>query len=119
LLLNSDTLVAGALSHLTYKTLLLLRFKVTNQSKASNNACNGLLKQEGDFHSRHLSSVCYKKNSTVEKLDYLGSRFSLSGKQDTSLKNGTSGHPELQSQHMKIKQIQIAENNTNEEIKLS
>jgi hypothetical protein len=29
------------------------------------------------------------KNSTVEKWDYLASSFSLSGKRDTSLKNGT------------------------------
>jgi hypothetical protein len=34
----------GFLSQLTHKTLLLLRFKLTNQGKADDNTCNGLLK---------------------------------------------------------------------------
>jgi hypothetical protein len=42
----------------THNPLLLLRFKFTNQSKADNNKRNGLLKQEGDFRSRHLSFNC-------------------------------------------------------------
>jgi hypothetical protein len=60
----------------TQRTLLLLRFKFTNQSKVNNNTYNGLLQQEGDFHSRYLSSNCCLhaimknlyviKNSTVE-----------------------------------------------------
>jgi hypothetical protein len=79
--------------------LLLLRFKFTDQSKADKNTCNGLLKEESDFHSRRLSPNCclhaimknlyhLQKNSIVEKREYLGSRFFLVGKRGTSLKNG-------------------------------
>jgi hypothetical protein len=49
-------------------------------------------------------SVCYKKNSTIEKRDYLASRFFLVGKRDTSLKNGTSGHPASKVTEFFIKQ---------------
>jgi hypothetical protein len=83
----------------TQNALLLHRFEFTNQSKADNNTFNGLLKWEGDFHSRHLSSDCclraimknlYQLLKTAQLKNWtISSRFFLLGKRDTSLKKGT------------------------------
>jgi hypothetical protein len=94
----------------TQSALLLLRFKFTNQSKADNNTRNGLLKQEGDFHSRHLSSNCclhnimknlyvikktaLLKNGTIWRPDSsLSENGTPPSKRDNPVKNGASGQP--------------------------
>jgi hypothetical protein len=71
----------------TQNALLLLRFKFTSQRKADNNTCNGLSKQEGDFHSKHLSSNCCL-HAIMKNLCY---------KKTALLKNGTIWRPVFSS----------------------